>query len=395
MGRQGGGGDWSVLLVIVMCAAVLVIVVFWLIAILTITGSILWWLVDIWHDDQPGEIGYHLKRWLVPRWHYPFVGVGSVIASVAGADAMHEIVKGANPAIPILILAIVLARSVSMAWWPWPRTRPVGLHVYPWVAVTGPLASALGMAAVWVLVIGGQITGPVHSHQYWVALSCAPFAILIVLIATAVGRAGRILVPRSAPTRTDMSTVLDLAGSSEEMDLPRTPPPPRSHCTRLIPPIGPPDGPWAAVRPSLLLNWKRLLWVPIGAVVGAGAGYLMVVVYSAGSPLPGAVSVLFAMWIWLAQLVGPMLFTFLYIDGDWVGERGLWWRRGVSTAHCRWVISATHGVDLIGRETGATGALHAPQRARLRLKWSEQNVGPVVRRSRPTRTSDLEERASG
>jgi len=214
-------------------------------------------------------------------------------------------------------------------------------------------------------------------------------------MATAVGRAGRILVPRSAPNRTDTGTVLDPAGSSAEMDPPRTPPPPRSHRTCLIPPIGPPDGPWAAVRPSLLLNWKRLLWVPIGAVVGAGAGCLMVVVYSAGSPLPEAVGVLFALWVWLAQVVGPLLFTFLYIDADWVGERGLWCRRGVSSAHCRCVISATHIVDLTGHENGATGALHALQRARLRLKWSEQDVRPVVRRSRPTRTSDLEERASG
>ena len=71
MGRQDGGGGWAVILVIAMSAAVLVGVVFWLIAILTITGSILWWLKDIWHDDQPGEIGYHLKRWLAPRWHYP------------------------------------------------------------------------------------------------------------------------------------------------------------------------------------------------------------------------------------------------------------------------------------------------------------------------------------
>ena len=57
MGRQGGGGDWSVLLVIVMSAAVLVAVVFWLIAILTVTGSILWWLRDIWHDTSPGRSG--------------------------------------------------------------------------------------------------------------------------------------------------------------------------------------------------------------------------------------------------------------------------------------------------------------------------------------------------
>jgi hypothetical protein len=331
--------------------------------------------VDIWHDDQPGEIGYHLKRWLVPRWHYPFVGDGSVIASVAGADAMHEIVKGANPAIPILVLAIVLVRSVSMAWLPWPRTRPAGLQVYPWVAVTGPLSSALGMAAVWVLVIGGQITGPVHSHQYWVALSCAPFAILIVLMATAVGRAGRILVPRSAPARTDMGTVLCLAGLSEEMDLPPTPPPPRPHCTRLIPPIGPPEGPWAAVRPSMLLNWKRLLWIPIAAVVGAGAGYLMVVVCSAGSPLPETVGVLFAMWIWLAEVVGPMLFT--YMDGDWIGERGLWWKHGARGPGSHYVAGNTYIVELIETQLSSVPVSRTARPIRLRMRWSRDQFGAL------------------
>ena len=233
------------------------------------------------------------------------------------------------------------------------------------------------MAAVWVLVIGGQITGPLHSHQYWLALSCAPFAILIILMATAVGRAGRILVPRSAPNRTDMGTVLDLAGSSEEMDLPRTPPPPRSHRTCLIPPIGPPDCPWAAVRPSPRLNWKRLLWVPVGAVVGAGAGYLMVVVYSAGSPLPETVGVLFAMWIWLAQVVGPVLFTYLYIDGDWVGERGLWWRRGVSSSNYRCAIGASHLVDLIETQPSSVPVSRTAPPIRLRMRWSRDQFGAL------------------
>ncbi|MHB1526637.1 MAG: hypothetical protein ACYCZN_10210 [Candidatus Dormibacteria bacterium] len=104
----------------------------------------------------------------------------------------------------------------------------------------------------------------------------------------------------------------------------------------------------------------------------------MVVVYSAGSPLPEAVGVLFAMWIWLAQLVGPMLFTFLYIDGDWVGERGLWWRRGVTSAHCRCLISATHLVDFIGNESGATRTSDPPQLVRLRLKWGKQQLGRIA-----------------
>ena len=112
--------------------------------------------------------------------------------------------------------------------------------------------------------------------------------------------------------------------------------------------------------------------------MGAGAGYLTVVLYSAGSPLPEAVGVLFAMWGWGPQVIGPMLFTFLYIDGDWVGERGLWWRRGVSSSHCRCVISATHLVDLIGDESGATRMSDQPRLVRLRLKWSEKQLGRIA-----------------
>jgi hypothetical protein len=57
----------------------------------------------------------------------------------------------------------------------------------------------------------------------------------------------------------------------------------------------------------------------------------MVLVYRAGSPLPEAVGMLAAVWVWLRLLVGPLLGTFLYADERRVGEKGLWKWRGGST----------------------------------------------------------------
>ncbi|MHB1526948.1 MAG: hypothetical protein ACYCZN_11835 [Candidatus Dormibacteria bacterium] len=374
MGGRNGSSDWAYLLMVVGVAAILLIAAWWIFAILTIAGSILWWGRNVLREDQPGEVGYALKRWLAPRWHYPFVGVGSVLASVFGSDAVHELVRGGNLALSVLILTVVLARSISMAWWPWPGTHPTGLQVYPWVAVTGPLSSAIGMAGVWIMVIGGQVMPPVHNHQYWVAMSAGPVAVLIIILSAAIGRVGRIWVPRSAANRTDLDTVLALAAPGDAMDLRQTPSPAPHH--RTIPPIGPPEGPWAALRPSLRLNWRRLLWVPIGAAIGAGASLLMVADH-AGSPLPAAIGLLVAILVWLKTVIGPLLLTFLYADQHWIGERGLWWRHGVVNADYRCAISATHLVDLIGHESGATWTSPKPQLVRLRLKWRQEQLGPI------------------
>ncbi len=382
MGRQSSGG-WATLLMVVGAAIIVLIAVYWLFLILSIAGSVVWGIWALWHDDEPGGIGYGLKRRLAPYLHYPFVGVGSVIATVFGADAVHEIVKGSNTALSIVILIIVLARSVSMAWFPWPRTRPAGLRVYPWVTITGPLGSGLGMVAVWVMVIGGQTTGPVHNHAYWLAMSAAPAAVLIMILSGAVGRAGRILVPSSAPNRIDIGSVLTLTAPDDEMTLPRTPWPNHSQGTHLIPPIGPPEGPWAAVRPSLRLNWRRLFWVPIGAAVGAGAAMAMVEVYHAGNPLPEAMGLMAAILVWLKTVVGPLLFTFLYADQECIGERGLWWRHAVSRRDYRCATGTNHLVDLIGYQPGAARTSHRPEHVRLRLKWREEQLVPVARAAEP------------
>ena len=200
---RGGAG---LLLGLLLLAVALLALAWWAFCALSVLGSLIWWVRSVWEDDAPGELGDRLRRWLAPRWHYPFVGGGSVVASLAGALAVHEIVSGVDPALWVLILAGVFLRSISMAWFPWPRTQPAGLRVHPLVALTGPLASALGMIAVWVLVLGGQMLSA--GGHYWLALSSVPLAVLIVLLATFTGRVGRTLVPSSARNRADIYDLL-------------------------------------------------------------------------------------------------------------------------------------------------------------------------------------------
>ncbi len=99
----------------------------------------------------------------------------------------------------------------------------------------------------------------------------------------------------------------------------------------------------------------------------------------AGSPLPAATGLLVAILLWLKTIVGPLCCTFFYADQDWIGERGLWWRHGVVNADFRCAISATHLVDLIGHESDATRTSAKPRLVRLRLKWSEDHLGPIGR----------------
>ncbi|MHB8332044.1 MAG: hypothetical protein ACYDEA_07600 [Candidatus Dormibacteria bacterium] len=314
MGRGDGiGEEFAFLILVAGIVAVIVLVAWWLVAIVCITGALLGWLWGMWKGDGPGEAERAWRRRCAPIWHYPFIGVGSVIASLAGAVAVHEIVRGADPALPLLVLVFVLARSISMAWFPRPRAQLVGLRVFPWVAVTGPLSSALGMTAVWVLVLGGQTMG--HAHDHWLAMTSVPGAITITLLATGVGRLGRTLVPSSARFRLHILALLAPEAVAIGRDLalwgnphhqgpvaPRAAQDPSEgpgrfpclHGDRFIPPMGPAQAPWAAFRPSVRLNWRRLLGLPVGAAVGAGAGMLIEVVYRSGPPLAESVGLLAA-----------------------------------------------------------------------------------------------------
>ncbi|MDA8330000.1 MAG: hypothetical protein M0027_02080 [Candidatus Dormibacteraeota bacterium] len=398
MGRGDGIGEGFAFLILVAgVVAILVLVAWWVFCIVSIFGALLGWVWGMWKGDEPGEAERAWRRPCAPLWHYPFIGAGSVIASMAGAVAMHEIVRGADPALPLLVLVCVLARSLSMAWFPRPRARLVGLRVFPWVAVTGPLSSALGMLAVWVLVLGGQTMG--HARDHWLAMTSVPGAIAISLVATGIGRLGRTLVPRSASFRLDILALLapeavaigqDLALWGNPHQLGRVEPcaaqdpsegPVRSRCLhgdRFIPPMGPAQAPWAAFRPSVRLNWRRLLGLPVGPAVGAGAGMLVAVVYRSGPPLAPAVGLLAAVWVWLTVVVGPLLCTLLYIDGDWVGERGLWRRCGWARADLGLVVRTAGGIFLEARDTYRASRSGGSGSVRLRLRWSREQLATLA-----------------
>ncbi len=66
----------------------------------------------MWKGDGPERAW---RRWFAPLWRYPFIGVGSVIASLAAPAAVHEIVRGADPALPVQALVFVLTRSISQS----------------------------------------------------------------------------------------------------------------------------------------------------------------------------------------------------------------------------------------------------------------------------------------
>lgn len=394
---EGIGEELAFLILVAGVVAVIVLVAWWVFAIVCISGALLGWLWGMWKGDGPGEVERAWRRRCAPLWHYPFVGAGSVVASLAGAVAVHEIVRGFDPALPILVLVFVLIRSLSMAWFPQPRARLAGLRVFPWVAVTGPLSSALGMLAVWVLVLGGQTVG--HAHDHWLAMTSVPGAIAITLVATGIGRLGRTLVPSSASFRADILALLapeavaigrDLAlwrnpyqsglvAPSAAQDPPESPHrSPCLHGDRLIPPMGPAEAPWAAFRPSVRLNWRRLIGLPVGAAVGAGAGMLFEVVYGSGPPLAQSVGLLVAVWVWLVVVVGPLLCTFLYVDGDWVGETGLWRRRGLARADLGLVVRTAGGVFLEAIDSCLAGRPGGPGPVRLRLRWSREQLAALV-----------------
>jgi len=394
---EGVGEGFAFLILIVVVVVVLLLVAWWVVGIVFISAALLGWVWRMWNGDGLGETGRAWRRRFAPLWHYPFIGVGSVAASIAGAVAVHEIIRGVDPALPVLVLFGVLTRSLSMAWFPRPRAQLVGLRVFPWVAVAGPLSSAFGMLAVWVLVMGGQAMGQAHNH--WLAMTSVPVAIAITLVSTGIGRVGRTLVPGSARCRVNTLALLtpEAVAVGADLALWRNPHQPglvapaaaqeplegpgRSRCLhgdRFIPPMGPAEAPWVAFRPLVRLNWRRLLGLPLGAAIGAGAGMLMEVVYSSGPPLAQSVGLLVAVWVWLVVVVGPLFCTFLYMDCDWVGERGLWRSCGLGRADLGLVVRTADGVVLDARDSGLVGVPGGSGSARLRLRWSREQLAALA-----------------
>lgn len=202
-----GGGEGFAIIIGLLVAFVLLALTFWIVGLVIAIASILPWVRAVWNERSPGQTGHHLRDWLAPHYHYPFVGIGSVLASVAGAVAVLALVSGSELVLPLLILVLVLARSLSMAFFPWPRSEPRGLGVYPLVAITGPVATALGVLAVLLLIHGGQMLNRTHPPT-WSALSMGPLAIAVILVATMVGRVGRLITPSSVGRRRNASDVL-------------------------------------------------------------------------------------------------------------------------------------------------------------------------------------------
>ena len=207
--RATGTGGAFGLLIGLFLAVVLVAFAVWAFAVVMALVAILPWAWATWNERDPGQLGGHLRAWLAPRYHYPFVGPGSIVASVAGAGAILDFHLA--PALSMLILVAIFARSISMAWFPWPRSAPAGLSVYPLVAVTGPVSSGLGILAVLVLIWGGYHLDAGSARQ-WVALDSVPIAVALVLLATLVGRIGRTVTCGISQNRLASHQLLSLPG---------------------------------------------------------------------------------------------------------------------------------------------------------------------------------------
>jgi len=108
---------------------------------------------------------------------------------------------------------------------------------------------------------------------------------------------------------------------------------------------------WVAFRPDWRLNRRRFLAVPIGAALGAGLTVATSTVYHAEAPFPELVGAVSALWVWMQACVGPLFLTVLYADSSWVGERGIWKRRGMQADHLVYVIRA-QGTVLVGHPSG-------------------------------------------
>lgn len=186
-----GVSDGFGLIVGIVLLVVLFMLVYWVFLIVGVLAAIIagaWYLCTEKGPDTPAA---HFRAWLAPRYHYPFIGLGSIAASFAGVFAVGEILAGRNQLLGVLILAGILLRALSMAWFPWPRSRPRGLRAYPLVAVTGPISSALGMLSVWELSGGGRPLPQSQAGQAGMALTAVLLATGVALLATAVGRVGR------------------------------------------------------------------------------------------------------------------------------------------------------------------------------------------------------------
>ena len=201
--KSGGGIVMGVILVLT-----LALLFYWVLLIVGGLAAIIaggWYL---WREKGPGTPAAHFRAWLAPRYHYPFIGLGSIAASFAGAFAVGEILAGRDLMLGMLILTLILIRTLSMAWFPWPRAQPRGLGAYPLVAVTGPISSALGILSVWTLTGAGHGLPQDQPGRVAMSLTIVLAATALALLATVVGRVGREVRVGAAGARISMEDLL-------------------------------------------------------------------------------------------------------------------------------------------------------------------------------------------
>ena len=208
MGSSNAPGSGFSIVIGVILALTLALLFYWFLLIVGVLAALIaggWYL---WRAKSPGTPAAHFRAWLAPRYHYPFIGLGSIVASIVGAFAVGEITAGRDQVLATLILTLVLIRSLSMAWFPWPRSNPRGLSAYPLVAVTGPISSGLGILSVWMLNGAGHSVPQDSAGRLALSLTVVLAATALALLATAVGRVGREVRVGAAESRIRMVDLL-------------------------------------------------------------------------------------------------------------------------------------------------------------------------------------------
>jgi len=153
--------------------------------------SIIPWAWAVWRDERhdPGQPIYWLLGWLRAQCRYPFLGLGSGATFVAGALAIVWIADRTYVVWAMSILVLIAARAISMAWFPpepwWPR----GVRTYPLVPAAALISTGLGILAILVLGHGGAMLASPHA-SHGPALSTAPAAVALLLLAAAIRRLG-------------------------------------------------------------------------------------------------------------------------------------------------------------------------------------------------------------
>ncbi len=144
--------------------------------------------------------------------------------------------------------------------------------------------------------------------------------------------------------------------------------------------VGPPSGEWVAFHPQIRRNLGRVVAIPAGIAAGAVVGMALTRGYHAASPFPQLLGLLVTAWIWLQACVGPLMFTLLYADKNWVGERGLWKRRGMPANHLIQVHLLHRRALIAGHPSGPDhGISHMGEYlVPARLRWSREQLGAIA-----------------